>query len=292
MALTAAPAAPASGSSTPSLHPSLPKRPAHDFAANADSIGLGAKQTAESVQNAPTAAQALAGSNRDVVANRRAIRMANMSAAEVLKAELSGLSPVKPSANSASKPPVTPALEPEPAKGVQTQAMNDIVDTIPGLSPVAELIPVVQKPAESIPSQDDSADADADADGDIDTEEVAVGGDVYNDQEMDDVSSILAGAKRKFEEGPGDTAKIVDNDAVPIEDDDDDAAAPPMALKVNADGTVEQADTVKYVSSSLSHLRDCLLIKFPHRLWEPGYQERYYRQKFGVELTDSQFRYQ
>ena len=48
------------------------------------------------MQNAPKAIQAWGGSNRDVVANRRAIRMANMSAAEVLKAELAGLSPVKP----------------------------------------------------------------------------------------------------------------------------------------------------------------------------------------------------
>ena len=26
-----------------------------------------------------------------------------------------------------------------------------------------------------------------------------------------------------------------------------------------------------------------------HRLWEPGYRERYYQQKFGVELSDREF---
>ena len=26
------------------------------------------------------------------------------------------------------------------------------------------------------------------------------------------------------------------------------------------------------------------------RLWEPGYRERYYQQKFGVEYTDQEFK--
>ncbi|KAJ9124359.1 hypothetical protein QFC22_001159 [Naganishia vaughanmartiniae] len=64
-------------------------------------------------------------------------------------------------------------------------------------------------------------------------------------------------------------------------EDDDDIEAPPnpeadqplpkkAKLKVNPDGTVEYDDTVM--------------------LWEPGYRERYYRQKFGVELSDVEFR--
>ncbi len=28
----------------------------------------------------------------------------------------------------------------------------------------------------------------------------------------------------------------------------------------------------------------------PLRLWEPGYRERYYQQKFGVEYTDQEFK--
>jgi len=42
--------------------------------------------------------------------------------------------------------------------------------------------------------------------------------------------------------------------------------------KINADGTVEYEDTVK--------------------LWEPGYRQRYYRQKFGIELEEVETRQQ
>jgi hypothetical protein len=33
-----------------------------------------------------------------------------------------------------------------------------------------------------------------------------------------------------------------------------------------------------------------ILIICLNRLWEPGYRERYYREKFGVELSDITFR--
>src|SRR5262249_54067256 len=93
-----------SSPTVPPVHPSLPQRPLYNFAVTADSIGFGAPPTAQSVQNAPTAALALAGTNRDVVANRRAIRMANMSAAEMLKAEMGG---VKSDLSLPPKPVVT-----------------------------------------------------------------------------------------------------------------------------------------------------------------------------------------
>jgi len=237
MALTAPPTVPTSLNNV--IHPSLPQRPSYNFAANADSIGLGAAPTPQSIRNAPTAAQALAGSNRDVVANRRAIRMANMSAAEVLKAQLNGLSPVKPSA----KVSPVPVSKPEP---VNESNADDDMDGVPGLGvyprqkdPSPSLLP---PPVPQLLRSQTPAESDADADGELDpdtkmlsNESEAVAGEVLD---------ILAGAKRKFEEGPGSDEPA--EDVVTIEEEDDDAP-PSLTLKVNADGTAEQEDHVKFV---------------------------------------------
>jgi len=122
--LTADPTPPAP---FPPLHASLPPRP--DFAARADSIGLGGPKTVDAAQNATAATLALGGSNRDIVANRRAIRMANMSAAEVLKAELGGFQ------SGSSPSPSSAAADSPAAKDPILPITSDVVeeDEIPGL---------------------------------------------------------------------------------------------------------------------------------------------------------------
>ena len=249
LALTAPPTTPNTyASAPPPLHPSLPKRPTYDFAAKADSIGLGAKPTAESLANLSTAAQALAGSNRDVVANRRAIRLANMSAAEVLKAELAGLSPVKPSSNSPSKTaPLLPG--PEPMNTLQDNERSNSThhSTEPFHSPESESVAAsVRSPPPGIAPAplDDTADADADGEPDPDSTMESTNGIVG--QTVDETAEeIQVGSKRKFEQGPGEP-EATEDDVVSIEEDDDgDGVTPSLALKVNADGTVEQEDIVK-----------------------------------------------
>jgi 5'-3' exoribonuclease 2 len=113
------------------LHPSLPPKP--DFAQKADALGLGAvQQTPEEAALVSSASRALAGTARDVVANRAAIRMANMNAAEMLKAEMAGLVPVKQSKSAVRSSPsaVQPTENSEdlPSEG-QASKPQDVVMT-------------------------------------------------------------------------------------------------------------------------------------------------------------------
>ncbi|KAM5534858.1 hypothetical protein V8D89_011413 [Ganoderma adspersum] len=262
--LTAAPTAPGS----------LPPRP--DFAAKADSIGLGGPKTAETVAFTPTASQALAGSNRDVVANRAAIRLANMSAAEMLKAEMASLIPLKKSSKSATKSSAANSAAPPPATSAPASelpsALNavnppmpvtsaDDVD-IPGLGGVT---PVTSSATETAMSVDPARPVEDGAD-DVDGEEIRA---EAEDSIMTD-GTESRGMKRTIDEVEAEDAEDAaelgrsDEDEAPAEADTS------YAFKVNADGTVEQEDLVK--------------------LWEPGYRERYYRQKFGEEYTAVEFR--
>lgn len=216
---------------TTTARPPIPERPPpaeNHFAAKADSIGLGAPVSQESMANAPKAIQAWGGSNRDVVANRRAIRMANMSAAEVLKAELAGLSPVKPSKE--TKPEKTSSETDGPKSAGAPMEVQFTEDAVPGLGVTSGDDDVV------IPDASTQDDIPAPDDGNVDLE----GEDGH-----------LTGTKRTFEEGPG--AKTPPEDGVTVveeEDEDEGTNTPTLALKVNPDGSVEQEDTVKWVSRS------------------------------------------
>jgi 5'-3' exoribonuclease 2 len=223
----------------PSLHPSLPPRPTYDFAATADSIGLGASPTPESVQHTPTAVQALAGSNRDVVANRRSIRMANMSAADVLRAELGGGSakldlslPMKPVSSAISSSAAAPSASLDAAR------MS---------------MPLPKTPTASSANDDDVEEDQEEFPGlggttsDLTSETVL---DTALDNATMDVtvtSDETHGTKRTYEEGPGAPGDGGDEDMVMIEEEEEEAApaSKRLALKVNPDGTVEQEDTVR-----------------------------------------------
>lgn len=190
----------------PSLHASLPPRP--DFAARADSIGLGGPKTVDAAQNASTAALALGGSNRDIVANRRAIRMANMSAAEVLKAELGGT-------QSGSSP--TPS-----SAGVDSPVVKDPI--LPITSEVSEV--------DEIPG----LGGDSFMEASLETETLNETAEIEMSAAAE---TFLSGIKRKLQEAE-------DSDSTPaIPDEDEEPGKGALALNVRPDGTVEQEDTVK-----------------------------------------------
>lgn len=256
------------------LHPSLPAKPG--FAASADALGFGEAPAAESVPPPATAAQAWGGSNRDIVANRRAIRMANMSAAEVLKAELSGKSVEPPS----EEPPSSFATPDDPMSGDSAAPMED---DFPGLgAPMnGNATPTeVPKPEDIeivIP---------------LDAPESSAGVDTIMETLTSDIPATenggdaLTGAKRTFDEGPG-AADATEVEVLP----DDDEPPPDLGLpsfKKNADGTVDQEDTVRWEDLDPEALYDLIWCNSPGyiRFFEPGYKERYYRQKFGMEPSD------
>ncbi len=231
-------------------------------------MGLGGPQNAQAIENASAAQQALAGSNRDVVANIRAIRMANLSAAEVLKAELAGQ---KPNTSLPPKPTGTPEFS-SPVLPAKPSVTTNVPSATLDASPMSAGGRSIATPMQT----DDPIDADV---------TMASSDDVSSIVEEGSFSSV--GTKRKLDDEADDEG----DEALPDDEEGDGDGAVPVSaldLKVNADGTVDQEDTVKYVLEPKYSYED--LWESAYRLWEPGYKDRYYRQKFGAEPNDLELR--
>jgi hypothetical protein len=151
--------------------------------------------------------------------------MANMSAAEMLKAEMGGVKP------DLSLPPKPVAVEMLPTvSGIEAVPMSIEAhdDEVPGLGTQISALPLASNQVinDATPTQGDT-DVDLDADGETDP-------DVSNG-----TINVVAGVKRKHEEDEDDESLGSEEEGPPD--------AGPSALKVNKDGTVEQEDKVKYV---------------------------------------------
>ncbi|KAE8222002.1 hypothetical protein CF319_g4734 [Tilletia indica] len=202
--------------------------------------------------NRTAAVKALGSGNVDeIIKNQASIRKANLSAAETLKAELAaGLGPITLKRKEPKKIPV-------PGKPVK--------EADPAQSSSSAAAPKEAQPLESPKDEPKSDPIDSEPAIFKMDEELAKGGD-----------ETKHGRKRTIDEAEGEDAdadadgEVDDDGEVDEQEQKDPIVSTLTTRKVNPDGTVEVEDTVK--------------------LWEPGYRERYYQQKFGVELSDVEFR--
>ncbi|KAM0789101.1 hypothetical protein ACM66B_003157 [Microbotryomycetes sp. NB124-2] len=197
----------------------------------------------------------LVGSNSSIVANRRAIRMANLNAAEMIKAELSaGSNTVEPVQDLAKGKNLSAAemlkqeLKKEEDKGQEVK-VEDVVEAI-----VEDETKQVENKVEEV-----------------------VEAAMVEDATVAPTSSSPRGVKRKADEAQ------VDEDAEDDDDDEEEEEEDAVAVKAPA-GEASKLPPLKQVGNNMVEQEDTV------KLWEPGYKERYYRQKFGVELSDEEFR--
>ncbi|WVO15446.1 5'-3' exoribonuclease 2 [Cryptococcus depauperatus] len=242
------------------LHPSLPTRPSFDL------VPKNEVEKTQSNNEDDKVKRAMAGSNSDIVKNRRAIRMANMSAAQALKAELDGdLNDTEVDLDQdeeakeqkgTDKEKSSISLKQTQSNGEERAIKQETQEKQSNSEDVVNSMPVFINKNES--QKEVPEDESVVADVDTNTENAAIDG---------EEDSTIVPHKRKRSE-----------DAEENDDEDNDAEVPlnsenqpdsKKKLKVNADGTVDYTDDV--------------------RLWEPGYRERYYEKKFGVDLGNREF---
>lgn len=198
------------------LHPSLPTRPGFDIVPKEEVASKGKKMSASqreaaSLNAGKNALLEAQGSNLDVVANRKKIRMANLSAAQLLKAELAG-------EDESKEDTVEVEVEGEEKEEMKVDDLKAIKDEEAEDEGVdEEIIPPVVAVEES------------------EEQEMPVDESVAGDNKP------ARGTKRKADEREGDEDGSAE-DGSDVEDPPNPEADQPISkkkLKINPDGTVD-----------------------------------------------------
>ncbi|KAG9011848.1 5'-3' exoribonuclease 2 [Tulasnella sp. 427] len=239
--------------SLPSLPHGLPQKPTFDMFAKPESTAPVMSPTSATAETPASNGVATVGeTNRDVVSNRAAIRMANMSAAEALKAELHGLMPLGRNAAKPDKKATAPAP-------VVAEPPAPVADT-----PVPETPHQVSDPVDTV-MEEEPAPTPSEA---VSFLEAAVG----SPPGTTDVSIGETAPDMAVEDSPRGTKRKA-------EDIEEDAEGESM------DESDEVAEDAPIVKKSKTEEHDSI------KLWTPGYQQRYYKSKFEFEWADREARH-
>lgn len=208
------------------------------------------------------------GNDAEIFKAQASIRLANLSAAEMLKAELAGQA--KKEARKSGKTGKKAGKETKKmTTGHEYVGLDNRADCAE--QAIGSDVPQTKAVADELPAQElQETEEELGQSSAVKPQEGAATRGFQSEEEAD--ASVERPLKRSF----GEIDEEEEADANGIEEEDvgnetvDPVSVTNISRKVNPDGTVTYEDTV--------------------RLFEPGYRERYYRQKFGVELSDSAFR--
>lgn len=261
--------------SAPSSTASTPVRPGTPQQAPEQEL------SASSKSQDPKDVTGMLGSSQSIVANRRQLRMAGMNADEIFKAEMKDKKTGPPpaiKANRSAAARLREELKSSSSNGsaaagdstagdksaAEEQEDDKVIeavvqDSAPDLTATPVLEETAPEPpaAETVPSVVDS---------------------VMEDKE----TRAQAGVKRSHDEVDGRAEE--DGDVEDTGDDDDDADEVDDFIKDAVTGVRRKKLAPIKMTGNVAEQEDQV------RLYEPGYKERYYRQKFGVELSDTKFR--